>query len=188
MNPLKARYLQLAALLPGGTSDHPVTSPPSLVELAPFLKLASQQRMIPALGHPRAAAALNLPPEVAEDLARILELNTRRNQDLKAQTIDAVEALNCEGIDPLVLKGAAALLDDHYKIPGGVVIADVDMVVPEKELARCYQVLQRSGFVQTAPVRWDRHHLPPLLHEKTSTTLELHRWLAKRGVQDLLPA
>lgn len=188
MSVSRSHYLQLAQVLPGETTIEGTLAPPSIDDLEPLLTLAVEQKVLPALGHPDAIRTLDLPTELASDLTAIFAGNTRRNIDLRNQAIEAIRALNQEGIAPLLLKGGAAMLDGIYKVPGALITSDIDVVVPEEDLLRSLQALLRAGFEETKPFRSNRHHIPPLLHRRTQTILELHRWIMRRGTDRLLPA
>lgn len=119
-----------------------------------------------------------VPSDVFTCLDTLLELNGRRN----ALMLDALEqvigSLNRVGITPVLLKGAAALVDGLFPDPGMRVVGDIDLLVPEAALLDGTAALKAAGFVRENPrVQFDAdaHHLPARIHPATGISVELHK-------------
>ena len=113
----------------------------------------------------------------------------------------AVAALNSADCQPVLLKGAAALLDEGlYPDVSMRYLCDLDILVPLSRLHDAAIALKRIGFQAvpepTVPKRWVRprpqpghlHHLPPLLYGETGVVIELHRTITLQQFDSLLPA
>jgi hypothetical protein len=115
-------------------------------------------------------------------------LNQQRNAILASAICDIIAALNRAGMTPLLMKGAANLLDGLYPDPSARVIGDIDVLVPPDAVNPASQVLAGIGYRAEAeqpspPYRWiviapnPHHHLPPRTNEQTGAGGELHREL-----------
>ena len=127
-----------------------------------------------------------LPPEVRDYLDGMRELNRLRNRDLLAALVAIARALNPLGIEPLLLKGANALLPDAYPGAADRVLGDLDLALPPGAEAAATAALMDLGYrpgvsAHPAPVlpgvARRAHHAPPLLHPDLSVKVELHRRL-----------
>ncbi len=126
-----------------------------------------------------------LPPEVRDYLDGMRELNRLRNRDLLAALVAIARALNPLGIEPLLLKGANALLPDDYPGATDRVIGDLDLALPPGAEAAATAALIDLGYrpwvsdhPPTLPgVARRAHHAPPLLHPDLPVKVELHRRL-----------
>ena len=82
---------------------------------------------------------------------------------------------------PLIfLKGSAYLLADNQAALGRV-FADVDILVPESQLAKVENALLFGGWQSTSRDKYDQHYyrqwmheLPPMRHNKRLTLLDVH--------------
>ncbi|MCP4238711.1 MAG: nucleotidyltransferase family protein, partial [Aestuariibacter sp.] len=60
----------------------------------------------------------HLPQDLQEYLQVLYESNRERNEELKAGLEELLAAFEKEGIDSILLKGAATFVDDLYGAPG----------------------------------------------------------------------
>lgn len=131
-----------------------------------------------------------LPDEVREYLATLQALNRDRNRMLREQLFAITGQLNRLGIQPLLLKGAIALLPDAYPGAEDRVMGDLDILVPEARLPEAIAAVTAMGYRH-----WDEgvllpgesetwHHFPALLHSDLPVKLELHRRIVDDPADD----
>lgn len=154
--------------------------------ISPMLYAALQSRQI----------LHQIPDEVAEYLNGLHDLNRLRNIELWQQALHVIRCLNHAGIEPIVLKGMAALATGLYADFGHRVIGDIDLLFRnDEELSRAYRVLAGQGYGSDHPAPLEtlhsRHriqHLPPLVHTDFPAAVELHGQISKiAAIQRLLP-
>ena len=132
----------------------------------------------------------DLPSDIREYCAAALALNTRRNQYLLDSLERAVRALNAIDISPILLKGAASLVEDLYPAPGIRVLGDLDLLIAEERTPHAAAALREIGFVTDATaelIDHDHHHLPRLCDPHTGAGIELHKRVTPRAFDSLLP-
>jgi hypothetical protein len=120
----------------------------------------------------------------------MLELNRSRNLKMADGLELAARALNAEGIEPLLLKGAAEMVDGLYPDPGIRVLGDLDILVPEHDVRRACETLTHAGFPvdPMAPKPPPgHHHLPMRAHARLGVGIELHRQVADRAARKIVP-
>jgi hypothetical protein len=136
-----------------------------------------------------------IPDQIRQALEGIYHLNDLRNRQLRQVLRDAIQALNTRGIQPILLKGAIALLPDQYPQAFARMLGDLDIAVDPAELAPAAEGLQIAGFRYAAGTEppadlthYQHHHLPPLFHPSGNAYIELHRSLfADKKLQAALP-
>jgi hypothetical protein len=154
---------------------------------------ASGQMMSTSLhaGIARRDLAGALPGDFADYLGALFELNAERNGNIRVQLAEVAAALNHQGIEPVLLKGAAALLSDLYGDAGSRLIGDLDLLVAPDELPRASAALQALGYQRVLEGICDErhygefHHDAPLVHPDRVASVELHRryLLSARGTR-----
>jgi hypothetical protein len=88
-----------------------------------------------------------IPPDAAEFLALVDDLNRERNLKLRAMALDAVEAVNAAGITPVFLKGMALWASRKPFAPHDPrMMSDVDLLVRPDEAQTALVALQARGF------------------------------------------
>jgi hypothetical protein len=135
-----------------------------------------------------------LPPAVADYLDAFRQLNRERNAIFR-QALEAIAAaLNPLGLEPLLLKGANALLPDTYPGAEDRMLGDLDLYLPEDAHPVATAALIELGY-RIAHESWqwvlpeDRrrsHHGIPLMHEARPVKVELHRRIVKCPKDDIL--
>jgi hypothetical protein len=126
-----------------------------------------------------------LPPAVADYLDAFRQLNLERNA-IFLQELEAIAtALNQRGLEPLLLKGANALLSDAYPGAEDRMLGDLDLYLPESQHPEALQALRERDYQPAhASRQWwlpsehaSIHHAVPMLHRTLPTKVELHRRL-----------
>jgi putative nucleotidyltransferase-like protein len=120
-----------------------------------------------------------MPGEVAERLEQLSMISDFRAVYLQDRCAETLGALRREGIEVILLKGAALA---HWAYPSFVErpMGDLDFLVPQERLRDAWRIATASGW------EWDsaalplaryseHHHLPPLFDSSgTGGNLELH--------------
>jgi hypothetical protein len=125
----------------------------------------------------------DLPPDVAEFLEAIYVINLERNQECEDQLAQLIRVLNSIGVQPVLLKGFAAIVAGLYPTSGERIVTDIDILIPATRLPEildllagigykpldCYQDLAKEG-------EWEVlcHHYPPIFSPAWPVTVELH--------------
>lgn len=136
--------------------------------------------------------AQGLPSDLSSYLDAILELSQERNRNATGALAATLQSLNEAGIEPVLLKGAASLVDGIYPDDGIRIFSDIDLLVGSKDLEAASAALNRAGF---APVdkggNWvalDSHQLPIQINPKWLVGVEVHRRILGPGLSKLVPA
>lgn len=150
-----------------------------------FAELAGRHLVTPMLAGCLAAPALRR--KVSGDFVRYVDVlhqqNRRRNADLRGQLAEIATHLNPIGVEPLLLKGGARLVDDLYPDLGWRFMRDLDILAPRDRLDDAVACLQGLGYRFTGEEEnWsDRHrHIPPLYRDGVGAVVELHTSLLSR--------
>lgn len=123
--------------------------------------------------------------ELEAFLKALYDANLMRNQAILLQLQEIANALKSIGIEMVMLKGAAALSEDHYDDLGVRMMSDIDILVPPERIMEAIAHLQSIGYAVTSGEErlansW--HHYHRMHHEKHPAALELHRYmLNQRG-------
>lgn len=162
-----------------------------------IIGLASQHLVSPAIGMVLLRER-SIPDCVKDYFAAVVALNQERNRLLEAAIREAIEALNRSGITPLLLKGAANLLEGLYYDPAARIMGDIDMLVPAERVKEASAVLASIGYDAAAPMasqrkRWilmkpHPHHVPMQIHVRSGAGIELHHELVHGGSPRLINA
>jgi hypothetical protein len=148
-----------------------------------LIRAASRELVLPALSRCFRRIGVEPPPEVAEFLATVEDLNSSRNIRILEEMWTIASILNGLGIEPVALKGAAFLLAGVYPEPGCRYLCDLDLLVSQSDLRAAAEALERDGYRQDgrdAMARF-RHHYPQLQRPSAegagSAPVELHHSL-----------
>jgi hypothetical protein len=152
------------------------------------VSVAATHLLLPALWKALRRKGLEdqLPPDVQDFLNEVYVLNATRNKALRAQAAETVSALSQSGISSVLLKGGAFLFDSREEDLGDRMMVDLDLLVPEGQLAESVAVLKDLGYDTLGDEELRPHHYPPLFREGEVATVELHWSIGKRT--ELLPA
>ncbi len=125
-----------------------------------------------------------IPQEVMDRLHKAYLLTTARNMQLYAQLRIVLEAFHHEGIEVIVLKGAA-LAETVYRNIGLRSMGDIDLLVKDENLSRAEKIMINMGYVastyEPCPDWYnEKHfHLPPFFHSETGVKVEVHWHVVK---------
>ncbi|MGK7911631.1 MAG: nucleotidyltransferase family protein [Synechococcus sp.] len=165
------------------------------------IEIANEQLVTPALwvALRDRGLARSLPSDVCDYFCELHQLNTLRNQHLRAQTVEIARQLNAIYIVPLLLKGTASLFTSTFADPGCRIMADVDIQVRPMDAQKCWNALQALGYRPVddrskdepgdlPPIDYGQHHhLRPLYRPGSYGAVEIHRNALPAGMQKLLP-
>jgi Uncharacterised nucleotidyltransferase len=133
---------------------------------------------------------VDIPTDVREYLDAALALNCRRNGRLTDALVRIVATLNAIDIEPVLLKGAARLVDDVYPAAKLRVLGDLDILIPGNRSTDAAAALKRIGFDEDTDIVLDaaHHHLPMLRERDTGAAVELHTELSTSPHDAIIPA
>lgn len=120
------------------------------------------------------------PSDFVEALQVIHQANANRNAVQREILLQVLRVLNREGITPVLLKGAHALMGlmpDHQER----IISDIDLLILDEQVLKAKAILLAAGFFQKdadheADANVNHHHLAPLYHPSLNGYVELHRF------------
>lgn len=142
---------------------------------------AERQGMAPLLYNNLKSAATPIPNDCLKLLAGLTLRHRHANSLRTIMLADYLRALHGEGIEALVLKGAA-LANSVYPKPGLRPMRDMDILVHRSDAIQAQQTLLDLGFEGEVPQPEDLpsfHHLPiaQRVMEGMTISIELHHWL-----------
>jgi len=111
-------------------------------------------------------------------LNEIFRLNTNRNIQIVVQLKEIVSILSSAGIEPLLLKGSASLVESDYEHIGIRFLSDIDFMVHQEQIKEAYALLIDAGYKKVDAdfvVHDSYHHLWPIEKEGMPVMVELHR-------------
>ena len=113
-----------------------------------LIAIANRGWLAPALYRAleRSGALRDVPADPRDYLALLHDSNLKRNQRLKSQLLEAIAALNGNGVQPVLLKGAVHLLSRPDEDLGERMISDLDISIDLDELARARAALLPLGY------------------------------------------
>lgn len=132
-----------------------------------------------------------VPDDVRAYFEAVLELNTHRNALLLDALERTVRSLAPVVVEPVLLKGAAALVEGLYPTSGARVLGDLDVLIPADRATDAVRALERDGFRRPAAGHHDftgHHHLAPMVDRVTDAQVELHTAVLPSGLAGILPA
>jgi Uncharacterised nucleotidyltransferase len=124
-----------------------------------------------------------LPADVREFLDAVHALNLDANRRNLDQLTYVIGLLNEIGVQPVLLKGAAALVSGLYPALGTRMIGDIDILIPPAKLTEAVKQLRSAGYQPadtenelpgTENFELHRHDYPHLRREDWPAPLELH--------------
>ena len=129
----------------------------------------------------------NVPEEIRSRLKNEYLRTLVQNTNLlnKAQDINAILTEN--GISPLFLKGIL-LAPFCYKDPALRPMSDIDLLVPEQDVYRAYDILLNKGAVRADEIEKDHpanHHMPMIIFK--GAPVEVHRFLTPKESKYFIP-
>jgi hypothetical protein len=154
-----------------------------------LIDLANHHRLVPAVYGALEDQGLGeaMPGDVRSYFTLIANLNDERNAALGLEIQEAMEALNRAGIEPMLLKGAAALMDASG-LAEGRMIGDIDLLLPPGREAEALSALGGLGFRQVRAYPAGAHSIADLDRPGNRACIDLHRELLDPPFRMLLPA
>jgi len=189
MEPTKRTPFRILCRCLTGALGQPLAQsdlPASPVEWEKVLRLASAHLVIPQLRWALREQGLfsALPIDVTEYLEAVHTLNLEKNDHCEDQLAHLIEAMNCIGVRPVLLKGAAVLVSRLYPSSGERMITDLDVLVPSSDLHEIlaklasvgYQGIgKKGGLVKIEhPEDFSHYHYPAIYNPDWPVTVELH--------------
>jgi hypothetical protein len=127
-----------------------------------------------------------LPPRVQPHIEGALVLAARHSAVMRWE-VNRIEAALADVPTPIVLLKGAAYLMAGLEPSRGRMFSDVDILVPENRLTDVEHALRQAGWVageiDPRNERYFRtwlHELPPLMHRRRATTLDVHHTILPR--------
>ena len=177
---------------------------PSGIDWTEIIAQAGAHWVTPMMA-PALVSHAEVPSDVREYLAAVQTLTVQRASMQRSQIAEVTAALRRAGVQPVLLKGAAALAQGLAPVPGAQLMADIDVLVDDAKMEQSRNALTACGYrqhKQRAPLVRDvaserspdlaldheRHHDPPFLPGATGVSVELHRALFEPAFRALLPA
>ena len=119
-----------------------------------------------------------LPPDLAEYLEEIYQLNLARNRSIIRQAKEITHLFYEAGIQTVFLKGVAYLLQDLYPETGDRVMTDIDILIHPDHLRQAADILYKNGYSHPQEFAGDdfgkHHHLPGFEKPGEVALVELH--------------
>ncbi|SHH59454.1 nucleotidyltransferase domain-containing protein [Bradyrhizobium erythrophlei] len=131
---------------------------------------------------------IDVPSDVRNYFESALALNKKRNEQILSTLARVAGLLNAIDIEPVLLKGAALLVEGIYPQPSMRILGDIDILIPKNRSAEACAALKAVGF----DTKWSavspptHHHLPMLLDPETGTGVELHTDVISRSADAVI--
>lgn len=133
----------------------------------------------------------SLPPDFAEHLENIHELNVVRNQKILEQASRISGILNKNGIDHVFLKGVALLKMGVFEDPGIRIMEDIDILVSETDWIKSSELLMDHGYSPKDQNRTyqfnSRKHFPRLYNKNETAAVEIHQMVLRKKSSSKFP-
>lgn len=137
----------------------------------------------------------DLPPEFVGNLKKLHTANRDRNIIFVVTLMELLTLCQEEGLEPVLLKGAASFTDDLYGDIGARMLADLDILLPPDEAIVFRDVLMSAGYQVIGPnnsfVNNDfptihHHHLKLLRKPGSPVVVEIHYRISRGKVGEML--
>jgi len=149
--------------------------PPPENRWLPVLAIANRGLVTARLALALEGAA-GVPEQVGVFLADVLRRNRQRNQAVRDQLGDAVRRLNAIGIEPVLLKGAAGLVDGAPPLRDGRILCDLDILVRPSETDAALTTLMAAGYRLFRRRQGETPHaVAELVRGGERATIDLHQ-------------
>lgn len=134
-----------------------------------FLGVANENLLTPALYavmRDRRLFEKAADEELEGFLRAIYERNAERNRGIVEQLRDIQTTLSPAGIEPLVLKGGAALLEELYPDAGVRMMNDLDIMIAPERFEEGLALLKENGYEEFGRDLGRWHHHTPRIEKK----------------------
>jgi hypothetical protein len=116
------------------------------------------------------------PEAVRAFLDDVVRRNRQRNQTVLGQLGDALRRLNALGIEPVLLKGSAALADGRFAAREGRILCDLDILVRPSETDAALTTLMSEGYRVFRRRQGEAPHaVAELVREGERASIDLHQ-------------
>lgn len=149
------------------------------------MRIANHHFVTPALwcALERKAAAACIPGDAREFLQLAHRQNLERNRKLRQQAFDVTALLNARGVEPIVLKGGAHIVETPGEnagdvpgdVPGDRMMIDLDFLVPARRFDDSVDALKSAGFAPVGELEGWTYQYPPLVRAGDVAAVEIHR-------------
>lgn len=169
-----------------GALEQPLVPSDLPVEWEKVLRLSGAHLATPQLRWALREQGLfsELPSDVAEYLDAVYTLNLEKNGQCEEQLAHFIGVLNGVGVQPVLLKGAAALVGRLYPSSGERMVSDIDVLVPASRLPDILAKLAGVGYRSVDPKEdmsgferpdaLSHHHYPAIYSPDWPVAIELH--------------
>lgn len=127
-----------------------------------------------------------LPERIRDHFTAAMRLAEAHERMLRWESEQIAYVLAHAGIEPVVLKGAAYLVEG-LSFARGRIATDVDILVAESQLAETEACLKQAGWIEVKSDDYDQtyyrewmHELPPLMHRLRGTVVDIHHNIVPR--------
>lgn|GEM_PF-2057495 len=152
------------------------------------IEFSSRHLVTPALAW-SVKDAENIAADVRDYFKAILSLNDAHNEAILDGLARIVGALNAAGIEPMLLKGAAYLVEGLYPAPSIRVVGDIDLLVADGLAANAAAALYGIGFISGGETVPETHHHLPMMHDHAAQlTVEIHTRVEHRQPDQIAPS
>ena len=177
---------------------------PSGIDWQQVIALAGAHVVTPIMAPPLVDHA-DVPSDVRDYLAAVQTLTAQKVRMLRTQIAEVTSALRGAGVQPVLLKGAAAVAQELYPVPGVHLMGDIDVLVDSAKMEQSRNALLLCGYRQhrerrplvrdvararsrdLAPVH-EPPHDKPFFPKETGVSVELHHALFVPAFTAMLPA
>lgn len=142
----------------------------------------------------QAGVEAQLPPPVRRQMRALLALSDEQRRAVRWELVQLSTALADLAGPVLLLKGAAYVAGELPPAAGRL-FSDIDLLVPRAQLDEAEAALMLTGWASAADNDYDRryyrewmHELPPMVHLKRQTNLDLHHNLLPLTARIQTPA
>ncbi len=141
---------------------------------------SSNQLILPAfyLNLKRNQLLESLPEDLVEHLDDITKQNRERNRKIVQQAEQLTEILHQHGLNPVLLKGTAHLLDGLYVDIAERMLSDIDILLEKEDAKKAFQILMENGYsrlTKYGEAFFDEHrHFVSLIKEGEVAAVEIH--------------
>lgn len=189
--PLSNTYALLALFLAPAKSDETLNKLKSAIvhqqlELGPLLLQANLQMCTP-LWYSRLeqdGLLQYLPEDFQQYLKLIYDANAERNIEFQSGLTELLAEFEKEGVETILLKGAATFVDNLYSSDGARVMGDMDILVDIEKLTDCESILDNLQYIAVPDddgreldfqPRSNRHqHINGRIKHGTPLVIEIH--------------
>jgi Uncharacterised nucleotidyltransferase len=161
--------------------------PPVVGDFKDLVAIAEYERVLPALHDAMSGRGTDIPKMWRAPLAVRQEMNRQRNRMIRNSLLELGAEAGKQGIDLIVLKGAAWVLEDTVGCAAWRAMTDLDLLVDGAHFPAMPGLLRQLGYERTTDAerfRVNFHHAP-YRRRGSDLYVEVHRHLGWR--HNLLP-